>query len=68
MQMVFRMLAEVGVGGVTVDLYDGGGNFVATTTTAADGSYNFTNLTPGDYYVDFYFTKWLCIQSTRSGW
>ena len=44
---------EVGVGGVTVDLYDGGGNFVATTTTAADGSYGFTNLMPGDYYVDF---------------
>ena len=44
---------ELGVGGVTVDLYDGGGNFVATTTTAADGSYSFTNLIPGDYYVDF---------------
>ena len=44
---------EAGIGGVTVDLYDGGGNFVATTTTAADGSYGFTNLVPGDYYVDF---------------
>ena len=44
---------ELGIGGVTVDLYDGGGNFIATTTTAADGSYSFTNLVPGDYYVDF---------------
>ncbi|MCB8925924.1 MAG: carboxypeptidase regulatory-like domain-containing protein [Ardenticatenaceae bacterium] len=43
---------EYGVPGVTVDLYDGSGNLIDTTTTAFDGSYGFTNLVPGDYYVD----------------
>ncbi|MFT3893585.1 MAG: SdrD B-like domain-containing protein [Anaerolineales bacterium] len=44
---------EVGVGGVTVQLYSSTGTLIGTTTTAADGSYNFTGLTPGDYYVQF---------------
>ncbi|MGD2085470.1 MAG: C25 family cysteine peptidase [Candidatus Aminicenantes bacterium] len=49
---------ETGIGGVTLQLLadnDGDGNFtdvVATTTTADDGSYLFTNLDPDDYKVD----------------
>ncbi len=49
--------SDEGVGGVTVDLYrddnaDGIADvFVATTTTAANGTYSFTLLPPGDYIV-----------------
>jgi len=49
---------EPGIGGVTINLladYDGDGNFtdvVTSTTTAADGSYLFTGVDPGDYKVD----------------
>jgi len=43
--------SENGLGGVTVGLYDSGNNLVATTTTAGDGSYIFTNVTPGSYTV-----------------
>ncbi|MCB0593029.1 MAG: DUF11 domain-containing protein, partial [Phaeodactylibacter sp.] len=46
-------VGEPGIGGVTVNLLDGGGNFLQTTTTAPDGSYSFTNLVPGDYIVEF---------------
>ncbi|MEJ7138511.1 SdrD B-like domain-containing protein, partial [Amphibiibacter pelophylacis] len=50
---------EKGLGGVTAVLYttDASGNAmqtaVATTTTAADGSYTFSNVAPGRYFVDF---------------
>jgi LPXTG-site transpeptidase (sortase) family protein len=44
---------ETGIDGVTVNLYASDGTFIATTTTSAGGYYLFTNLTPGDYYVDF---------------
>ncbi|WP_232056120.1 SdrD B-like domain-containing protein [Tuwongella immobilis] len=37
--------------GVTITLLDGQGNPIATTTTAADGSYSFENLPPGEYFV-----------------
>ncbi|HEX3557099.1 MAG TPA: SdrD B-like domain-containing protein [Thermoanaerobaculia bacterium] len=42
---------EAGLNGVTVQLLDGGGNVVATATTAGDGNYTFSNLTPGSYSV-----------------
>ncbi|MBI1927242.1 carboxypeptidase regulatory-like domain-containing protein [Candidatus Poribacteria bacterium] len=42
-----------GVQGVTVNLYDGMGGFVTSTTTNASGIYSFTNLTPGTYSVEF---------------
>jgi hypothetical protein len=44
---------EPGIGAVTVNLLDGNGNLLATTTTAPDGSYQFTGLVPGDYIVEF---------------
>ncbi len=40
-----------GIAGVTVELLDAASNVVATATTAADGSYSFTNLRPGTYTV-----------------
>ncbi|WP_367154843.1 SdrD B-like domain-containing protein [Methylomonas sp. HYX-M1] len=50
--------AASGLNGVTVNLYDGNGNLVATTETANDvngnpGYYLFDNLVPGDYQVEF---------------
>lgn len=46
---------EAGIAGVTVTLTgknDLGVNINLTTTTAADGSYSFTNLRPGDYKIN----------------
>ncbi len=40
-------------GGVVVNLLDDAGNVVATTTTAADGTYLFPNLFGGTYSVEF---------------
>ncbi|HBL26473.1 MAG TPA: hypothetical protein DD490_06530, partial [Acidobacteria bacterium] len=37
--------------GVTVELLDGGGTVIATTTTGADGLYGFSNLGAGSYTV-----------------
>jgi hypothetical protein len=42
-------MGELGVPGVTVNLYDCGDHLVATTITDASGYYFFDNLTPGDY-------------------
>ena len=39
---------EPGIEGATVNLKDDNGNVIATTTTAADGSYSFTDLTAGN--------------------
>ncbi|MBK1693752.1 hypothetical protein CKO09_03215 [Chromatium weissei] len=52
---------ESGVDGVTVNLYDGAGNFISTTTTGDDystavveqGYYQFTGLKAGSYQVKF---------------
>jgi protocatechuate 3,4-dioxygenase beta subunit len=41
---------DLPLAGVTIELWTGG-VLVATTTTAADGSYSFTGLEPGDYKV-----------------
>ena len=42
---------DTGLGGVEIILQDDAGATVGSTTTAADGSYSFTGLTPGDYTV-----------------
>jgi uncharacterized repeat protein (TIGR01451 family) len=43
---------EIGVAAVTITLHDSSNAVVATTTTAADGSYFFTNIPAGHYTVD----------------
>ena len=43
---------EAGVAGVTIDLFAAsGGALVATTVTAADGTFAFTGINPGSYQV-----------------
>jgi hypothetical protein len=42
---------EAGFGGVTVELRNGSGGVIATTTTDADGGYSFSHLAPGSYTV-----------------
>ncbi len=44
---------EVGVGGVSVMLTDSTGVAIATTRTAADGTYSFVDLEPGIYGICF---------------
>jgi uncharacterized repeat protein (TIGR01451 family) len=44
---------EPGVPGVTVKLFDGSGNLLATTMTDVDGFYSFNNLAAGNYRVQF---------------
>ncbi len=46
-----RDVGEPGIGNVTVDLTDGSGVHIATTTTAVDGSYDFSGVFPGTYQV-----------------
>lgn len=49
---------ETGVAGVTVELLNGTGtSILATTTTNSTGNYQFTNLTPGTYDVQFIAPK-----------
>ena len=48
-----RDVGEPGIGNVTVRLLDAAGTTtLATTTTAADGTYGFNNLPPGSYVVE----------------
>lgn len=42
---------EPGISGATVELLDGAGHVVGTTTTNTDGHYSFTNLLPGTYSI-----------------
>ena len=44
---------EVGIADVTIRLYDGSNNELATTTSDGDGLYSFEGLLPGDYYLKF---------------
>ena len=47
----FRDATESGVAGVTITLRDELGNVVDTTTTDADGRYEFVGLRPGEYSI-----------------
>lgn len=42
---------EIRLTGVQIDLLDGQGNFIRSTTTNAQGEYEFTGLRPGQYQV-----------------
>jgi len=45
---------EPGIDGITVKLYEQGGLApIATTTTSSNGNYLFSNLKPGNYFVEF---------------
>jgi hypothetical protein len=44
---------EIGLGGITVTLYNNAGTAIATTVTDANGNYQFTNLAAGTYSVGF---------------
>ena len=45
--------SETGMPGVAVTLFDAQTNALGVTTTALNGAYAFTNLTPGTYFVGF---------------
>jgi len=48
-----RDAGDAGLAGVTVRLIDAAGATVASTVTASDGTYGFSDLAPGRYYVEF---------------
>ncbi|MBP0492577.1 SdrD B-like domain-containing protein [Pararoseomonas indoligenes] len=48
-----RNAGEAGVSGTTVQLLNGAGAVVATTTTGAGGAYSFTGVAPDTYQVQF---------------
>lgn len=42
---------DAGIAGVSIGLFDTSNNAIASTVTAADGSYSFGNLPPGNYII-----------------
>ncbi len=50
-QITYSCNGQVGIADVTVDLTQGGVT-VATTQTDGSGNYSFTNVVPGEYYVN----------------
>ena len=42
---------ETGIANVTISLYDGSDNLLASTSTDGSGNYLFSNLNPDDYYL-----------------
>ena len=48
-----------------VELYDGTGNFLSSTTTSASGVYTFTNLVPADYQIRVVNSS---VSSSRTGY
>ena len=57
MLMVIQDVDEPGIQGVVVELFDGAGNSLGTTTTGPTGEYLFLDLPQGDYYVVFCCTN-----------
>lgn len=53
--------------GVTIQLFDSDGNLVGTTITNDDGSYGFSNLAAGDYYVQFVAPAGLMLTKAMQG-
>ena len=52
------------VAGARVELYGAGGSFISSTTSAGDGSYSFSGLAPGNYFVRVASAT---VLSTRTG-
>lgn len=48
-----KSTSETQIKGVTVNLYDDESTLISTTQTADDGSYTFTGLPAGQYYITF---------------
>lgn len=48
-----QTIGEIGVPGITVELYNNSGTLVATTFTDFDGLYQFVDVAPGTYRVRF---------------
>ena len=46
---------EPGINGVEVNLYDSDSKFISKKTTSGGGFYNFTDLEPGNYYLEFIY-------------
>jgi len=44
---------ELGIDNVTINLYYSSGGLAGTTTTNSSGFYSFSNIVPGNYYLDF---------------
>lgn len=57
---------EPGIPGVTVILYDGGGNAVASAITDQNGRYYFSNLNAGTYTVGFGTTPTALVYTIRN--
>ncbi len=59
--------AEPGIEGVEVNLYDKNGNLVESMTTDSSGKYLFTDLRPGNYYLEFILPPGYEITSQNQG-
>ncbi len=58
---------EPGIGGVTVKLYNAGNVLAGMTTTATGGTYSFSGLVPGIYYVEFTTPVGYTLSATNQG-
>ena len=58
---------EVGIPNVTVRLFDCSENIIATTITNAAGLYNFSNVTPGLYHLQFYAPTGFAFSPKKQG-
>ncbi len=58
---------ENGFSGSTVELYDSTGTLIDTTTTDANGNYVFSDITPGNYYVEFDLPAWYAFSPSSQG-
>ncbi len=58
---------EMGVGGVIVILYTEDGEFVSQTATDIDGNYNFNDIAPGTYYLEFFLPDGYMLTSSNTG-
>ncbi|MBK8824537.1 MAG: hypothetical protein IPN58_18575, partial [Anaerolineales bacterium] len=57
---------EKGVGGICVNLYDGAGQLIESTTTDSNGYYGF-NVSAAKYSVEFILPAWLSFTSQNIG-